>query len=162
LLLASTSIPIFPWLDESHFLCMSLYLRGCAMVLCLRWLRFPVWNTGKMARHLPLHSIRHWWSLGVALLATFNIKKLIFMPSHLEAVRQGPKLSTDNNKNRYYLKRAGSSPSNAARQSQAFTSFKSNNIYIPRYWWWFPPCGFIPDGRHPIIFYIQKNKKKIF
>jgi DHA2 family multidrug resistance protein len=157
------------WLTELHFIMLSLYLRGLAMGLmftALTTVSLSEIPREKMAQASAItNSIRQLGgSLGVALLATFLTSRVNFHAQAFGgAVRQGSEIyQQTTTKIRYYLQNeAGSSPSNAARQSQALLLSNLNKqSYIQGIDDDFLLAGFITLlGGIPIIFLHTKKLK---
>src|SRR5664280_1394676 len=115
------------WLTELHFIMLSLYLRGFAMGLmftALTTVSLSEIPREKMAQASAItNSIRQLGgSLGVALLATLLTTRVNFHSQVFgNALKPGSEIyKQTTTKIRYHLQNeAGSSPSNAGRQSQA-------------------------------------------
>jgi DHA2 family multidrug resistance protein len=157
------------WLTELHFIMLSLYLRGFAMGLmftALTTVSLSEIPREKMAQASAItNSIRQLGgSLGVALLATLLTTRVNF---HAEAFGNAIKPGSEifqqtSTKIKYYLQNdAGSSPTNAARQSQALLlSNLSKQAYIQGIDDDFLLAGIITLlGGIPIIFLHTKKLK---
>ena len=127
------------WLTELHFIMLSLYLRGLAMGLmftALTTVSLSEIPREKMAQASAItNSIRQLGgSLGVALLATLLTTRVNFHSQVFgNAVKSGSEIyQQSSTKIKYYLQNnAGSSPTNAARQSQVLLlSNLSKQSYI--------------------------------
>lgn len=159
------------WLTEEPYIMLSLYLRGLAMGLMftalttVSLLEIP---REKMAQASAItNSIRQLGgSLGVALLATLLTSRATFYGQlYGEEIKPGSEVYQQTvNKIKYHLQyKAGSSPSNTARQSQAVLLSNINKqAYIQGINDDFRLAGFITlIGGIPIFFlHTKKNKLK--
>jgi DHA2 family multidrug resistance protein len=157
------------WLTELHFIMLSLYLRGFAMGLmftALTTVSLSEIPREKMAQASAItNSIRQLGgSLGVALLATLLTTRVNFHSQVFgNAVKSGSEIyQQSSTKIKYYLQNnAGSSPTNAARQSQVLLlSNLSKQSYIQGIDDDFLLAGIITlIGGIPIIFLHTKKLK---
>src|SRR5664280_2215590 len=157
------------WLTELHFIMLSLYLRGFAMGLmftALTTVSLSEIPREKMAQASAItNSIRQLGgSLGVALLATLLTTRVNFHSQAFgNAIKPGSEIfQQTSTKIKYYLQNdAGSSPTNAARQSQVLLlSNLSKQSYIQGIDDDFLLAGIITlIGGIPIIFLHTKKLK---